>query len=403
MPASPIRKLVPYADEAKRRGIRVYHLNIGQPDIETPREIYEAIRGYQQEVLDYGPSGGLADLRFTLVDYFSRYGIELEVDHIWITTGGSEAIVFSLMATCDLGDEVLIPEPFYANYKGFAEMAGVNLVPITTLVEQGFHLPPREEIVEKINPRTKAFIICSPNNPTGTVYTREEMELVAQVALEYDLFVLSDEVYREFAFDGRSQVSILHLSDVKDRAVVMDSISKRFSACGARVGFLVSRNREFMDSVLKFGQARLCPPTLEQIGAIAGFKAMDRFIPQMVKEYERRRDVVYEEIGRIEGAFTQIPEGAFYTVVKLLVEDAEDFTRWMLSEFSKDGKTTMVAPAEGFYATPGKGKDEVRIAFVLKEEDLRDAMRIFGEGLHAYRERQRERRGSESSELVSAE
>lgn len=403
MPASPIRKLVPYADQAKKRGIKVYHLNIGQPDVETPREIFEALKGYEEEVLGYGPSGGLADLRFTLVDYFSKYGVELAVDDIWITTGGSEAIIFSLMTVCDLGDEVLIPEPFYTNYKGFAEMAGVKLVPITTIVEQGFHLPPKEEILDKLNPRTKAIAVCSPNNPTGTVYTQEEMDMVAEIAVEHDLFILSDEVYREFTFDGRTHVSILHLPAVKDRAVVIDSISKRFSACGARVGFVVSRNREFMDSVLKFGQARLCPPTLEQIGAIAGFKAMDRFMGEMVKEYERRRDVVYEEIGKIEGAFTQIPEGAFYTVVKLLVDDSEDFTRWMLTEFHKDGKTTMAAPAEGFYATPGRGKDEVRIAFVLKEEDLRDAMQILGEGLQAYREHQRHKESGEPSQLAATE
>ena len=383
---SPIRKLIPYADEAKKRGIKVYHLNIGQPDIETPKEIHEAIRNYEEKVLGYGPSGGLAELRFTLVDYFAKYGIELEVDDIWITTGGSEAIVFSLMAVCDPGDEVLILEPFYTNYAGFAEMAGVKLVPITTVVEQGFHLPPRDEIAGKITPRTRALVSCSPNNPTGTIYTREEMELIAELALEHDLFILSDEVYREFTFDGREHTSILHLPKVRDRAVVVDSISKRFSACGARVGFLVSRNREFMQSTLKFGQARLCPPTLEQIGAIAGFKAMESFMGPMVREYERRRDVFYDEIGKTEGAFTQKPEGAFYSVVKLPVDDSEDFTRWMLSDFSKDGKTTMVAPAQGFYATPGRGKNEVRVAFILKEDDLRDAMETLREGIYAYRE-----------------
>lgn len=387
MPPSPIRKLIPYADEAKKRGIKVYHLNIGQPDIETPKEIHDAIRNYEEKVLGYGPSGGLAELRFTLVDYFAKYGIELEVDDIWITTGGSEAIVFSLMAVCDPGDEVLILEPFYTNYAGFAEMAGVKLVPITTVVEQGFHLPPRDEIAGKITPRTRALVSCSPNNPTGTIYTREEMELIAELALEHDLFILSDEVYREFTFDGREHTSILHLPKVRDRAVVVDSISKRFSACGARVGFLVSRNREFMQSTLKFGQARLCPPTLEQIGAIAGFKAMESFVGPMVREYERRRDVFYDEIGKTEGAFTQKPEGAFYSVVKLPVDDSEDFTKWMLSDFARDGKTTMVAPAEGFYATPGRGKNEVRVAFILKEDDLRDAMETLREGIYAYRER----------------
>ncbi len=384
MPESPIRKLTPYADEAKRRGIEIYHLNIGQPDIHTPKSIFDAIRNFSSDVLPYGPSQGLLDLRTTIAEYFERFSIQVSPDEIFITTGGSEAIVFALMVTCDVGDEILIPEPFYTNYNGFAEMAGVTIIPLSTTVLDGFRYPTGQEIEAKITKRTKAILVCSPNNPTGTVYTREEMERIGSMARKYNLYILSDEVYREFTFDGKTHISVFHLPDLEDRAIIMDSISKRFSACGARIGFIVSKNKNVIDSILKFGQARLCPPTIEQYGAIAGFKVLDTFITSMRDEYQRRRDAVFEELNKIEGAYAQKPEGAFYTVARLPVKDAEDFAQWMLSEFSVNQKTTMVAPANGFYASRGKGKDEIRIAFVLKDEDLRDAIRILKAGIVEY-------------------
>ncbi len=384
MPESPIRKLAPYADAAKKKGVHIYHLNIGQPDIDTPVPIFDAIRNFSSKVLPYGPSQGLLDLRTTIAEYFTRYDIGIEPDDVFITTGGSEAIIFSFMVTCDVGDEVLIPEPFYTNYNGFAEMAGVNIIPLPTTVLNGFRYPTREEIEEKITPRARAILVCSPNNPTGTVYSREEMETIRAVAREHNLFILSDEVYREFVFDGKEHTSVLHLSGIEDRAIIMDSISKRFSACGARIGFIVSKNRMITEHILKLGQARLCPPTIEQYGAIAGFKMIDTFMEKMRKEYQQRRDAVFEELAKIEGTYARKPEGAFYTIVRLPVKDAEDFTKWMLSDFNVEGKTTMVSPANGFYATKGKGKDEVRIAFVLKGDDMRNAMRILKAGLTEY-------------------
>jgi aspartate aminotransferase len=384
MPASPIRKLVRFADEAKDRGIHVYHLNIGQPDIPTPQQFLQAVCGFTGNVLSYGPSEGLKELRMVLVDYLEKQGISLDVGDIMVTTGGSEAIVFTMMAICDVGDEVIIPEPFYTNYNGFAQMAAIKVVPITTYVDDGFHLPPQEMLEQKVTPRTRAILIGSPNNPTGTIYTRIEMERVAQFAQKHGLFIISDEVYREFTFDGRHHTSVLDLPEVAEQAVLVDSISKRFSACGARIGFIASRNRDLIDSVVKFGQARLCPPTIEQLGAIAGFQSIDQFMTDMVATYERRRDVVYDDLVSMLGGTVHRPEGAFYTVVPLPVDNAEDFTRWMLTEFHVDGKTTMVAPAAGFYATPGKGLNEVRIAYVLKEPDLHDAMQILARGIDAY-------------------
>ncbi len=387
MPASPIRRLIPFADEAKKRGIQVYHLNIGQPDIPTPDMIYEAMKNYKEDVLAYGPSQGLLRLRETISEYLAQYNIEMNADEIFITTGGSEAIIFSMMAIADPGDEFLIPEPFYTNYNGFAAMSSVKIVPIPTRVQEGFHLPPEEEIVKRITPKTRGILICTPNNPTGTIYTREEMEMIGKIAIEYNLFVLSDEVYREFLFDGKKHTSIMDIKELKEQSAIMDSISKRFSACGARIGYIATHNKKFYESILKFGQARLCPPTLEQIGAEAGFKNISKFMHNMIDEYRRRRDIVYEEIQHIEGAFTEKPEGAFYTVVKLPIDDAETFVKWMLTDFNLNNKTTMVAPADGFYATEGKGKDEVRIAYVLKEADLKDAMRILREGLSTYKSR----------------
>ncbi len=386
MPASPIRKLVPYANEAKKKGIHVYHLNIGQPDIATPPVIFNAIAEYAntEKVLPYGPSDGLPELKEAISDYLKGYDIDVAPDEVFVTTAGSEAIVFSMMAVADPGDEFIVFEPFYTNYNGFARMADVKLVPVTTSVEEGFHLPPREAIESKITEHTRGIILCNPNNPTGTVYTRDEVDMVMQIAKEHDLFVLSDEVYREFTFDGRKHTSALSFASEADRVIVMDSISKRFSACGARIGYIISKNRGVLETLLKFGQARLCPPTIEQVGAVAGFRHISEFMSDMIAEYERRRDAVYEELMKIPGVFTRKPEGAFYTVVRLPVENAEEFAIFMLKDFNIDGKTTMVAPANGFYATEGKGQDEIRIAYVLEVEQLRDAIRILGEGLKAF-------------------
>lgn len=384
MPASPIRKLVPVANAAKRRGIQIYHLNIGQPDIRTPREIAEAIRGFDDPVLSYGPADGVSEFHDVLVDYFAGHGLELSPGDFIITTGGSEAAIFAMLAVCDPGDEIIIPEPFYTNYAGFSVMAAIKLVPVETRVEDGFHLPPAEEIEAKVTPRTRAILVCSPNNPTGTIYSREELERIARIAKASNLFVISDEVYREFVYDGTSHSSMLQLDGMEERTIVIDSISKRFSACGARIGYLLSRNKKVIETVLKFAQARLCPPTVEQRAAIAGYRAMSRFMGEMISEYQRRRDVIYEAVNKLPGAFCRKPEGAFYTVARLPVRDTEDFTRWLLEEFSVDGKTVMLAPAQGFYATEGKGRDEVRIAYVLREEALADAMRILELAINAY-------------------
>ncbi len=386
MPSSPIRKLASLADTAKKKGIKVYHLNIGQPDIETPREIFKAICDFKNKVLEYGPSGGLVELRLAIVDYFKDRNIDIELDNVWITTGGSEAIIFAMMTVCDVYDEVLVFEPFYTNYNGFATMAQIKLVPIPTMVEEGFHLPSKDKIVECITPRTKAILLCNPNNPTGTVCTEEELYILTQIAKKYNLYLLADEVYREFTYDRKRHVSALELFDIKDRVVVMDSISKRFSACGARVGCLVTRNKKIFDSVLKLGQARLCPPTLEQVGAIAAYKHIDKYIKPMIAEYQHRRDVLYDKLKEIDGVLCNKPEGAFYTVVRLPVRDADHFCAWLLTDFAYRKKTTMLAPANGFYASLDKGQNEVRIAYVLKEKDLIDALDILKVALEKYRE-----------------
>ncbi len=387
MPASPIRKLAPHADEAKRRGVHVYHLNIGQPDIPTPREVFDAMSGHSEEVLSYGPSQGLEELRTTIAEYLGDFAIAVKPDDVMVTTGGSEAILFAMLVVADRGDEIVVPEPFYTNYNGYAAIAGVTLVPLTTHAEDGFRLPGRESILARVTERTRAILICSPNNPTGVVCTREELEMIAEIAIERDLFILSDEVYREFAFDGRQHTSIFEIEGLDDRAMILDSVSKRFSSCGARIGFLVCRNGDVMDSVLRLGQARLCPPTLEQIGAIAAFRSAKKYMPALVKEYQTRRDVVYEEITQIPGAICRKPEGAFYTVVKFPIPDSEEFAKWMLTDFHLSGKTTMIAPANGFYASEENGLDEARIAYVLKADDLRDAMRVLNAGLEQFRVR----------------
>lgn len=385
MPASPIRKLAPLADEAKKQGVRVYHLNIGQPDINTPKEFFSALGKFDQKVLEYGPSGGIVQLRLAVVDYLASYGISIELDDVWITTGGSEAILFAFWATTDPGDEVIVFEPFYTNYNGFATATGVKLVPIRLSVENGFRLPPASEIEKRITRKTKAVLVCSPNNPTGTVLTKEEMFVLGKIAKENNLYLISDEVYREFIYDGLEHTSALTLPGIEDRVIMADSISKRFSACGARIGFVVSRNRELMSAMLRFAQARLCPPTIEQHGAVACFRNLHRFMKPMIAEYDRRRKVLMEELARIPGVLAPTPEGAFYAVARLPVKDADHFATWLLTNFSHQRKTVMVAPAAGFYASPDAGADEVRIAYVLEEKALRDAIHVLAEALKAYK------------------
>ncbi|GAB4368714.1 MAG: pyridoxal phosphate-dependent aminotransferase [Calditrichia bacterium] len=384
MPPSPIRKLVPFAEEARRRGIKVYHINIGQPDIHSPAEFMDAFRHHNLEVLPYGHSAGLWEYRDELVKYYAQYDIHITSEEIVVTTGGSEAIIFAMMSTMDPGDEIIIPEPFYTNYNGFAVEAGVTVVPVTSRVEEGFKLPPIEEIEAKITERTRAIMICSPNNPTGYVYTRQEMEALKELVLQHDLFFFCDEVYREFIYDGAQYTSVLHLSGIEDRAVLLDSTSKRYSVCGARIGCLITHNKELLDAALRLGQARLCPPTMEQLAAKAALHTPPSYLEEVVAEYRRRRDVVFEELQKIPNLVAVKPQGAFYTVVKLPVVDADDFSAWLLKEFSLNGETVMLAPANGFYATPGKGRDEVRIAFVLNVEAMRRSMEIIREALKVY-------------------
>jgi len=381
---SPIRKLKPFADQAKERGIRVYFINIGQPDIPTPQPVWRALKEFDEEVLSYGPAQGFLELRQAIADYFNSYDISLHSENVIITVGGSEAVHFAFSVVADPGEEIIVPEPFYTNYNGFASCADVNLVPLTLSVEEGFRLPSREAIEAKINPKTRAILLNSPSNPTGTVYTPEELERIVDLALKHDLFIISDEVYKEFVYDGASHKSILEYDEVQDRAIIVDSISKRFSCCGARIGAVITRNQEVYQSLLKFAQARLCPPTVEQKMALAAYRMGREYFHPIREEYQRRRDILYDGLKGIPGVVMHKPQGAFYIIVKLPIKDSEHFVRWMLTDFQLDNETVMVAPAQGFYSTPGKGKDEVRIAYVLKEKDLKKAIDVFKTGLKEY-------------------
>lgn len=383
MKTSPIRKLLPYAIEAKANGKKIYHLNIGQPDIKTPESFFNAISSSQTEVLAYSNSQGDPDLIQAISDYYKTYDMDFGIDEILITVGGSEALLFALIATCDPGDNVVVPQPFYSSYPGFGCMVNVEVSPITTHAEDGFRLPSKEEMAKSINERSKAIIISNPGNPTGVIYTREEMEALAELAIEHDLFIISDEVYREFVYDG-DYTSFGKLEQVKDRVIIVDSISKRYSACGSRIGSLASKNKELMAQMLKLCQGRLCAPTLEQIGATELYKTPASYFKEVNEEYKRRRDVLYHELSSIEGVICTKPAGAFYTIVKLPVESAEDFVIFMMKDFDVDGETVMLAPAEGFYAKPGLGKNEVRIAYVLNEESLKKAISILKAGLEKY-------------------
>lgn len=381
---SPIRKLKPFADEAMERGIHIYFLNIGQPDIPTPQPIMDAFHSYDEKVLSYGPAQGFLELRQAIADYFRSYNIPVDSENVVITIGGSEAIHFSFSAVADPGDEIIIPEPFYTNYNGYAAFASVKIVPLTLRVEDGFRLPPTEDIEARITPRTKAILLCSPNNPTGTVYTPEELERVVAIVKKHDLFLIGDEVYKEFVYEGGTHKSVLEYEEIKERVIVVDSISKRFSSCGARVGAVVTWNEDVYQAVLKFAQARLCPPSVEQKAALAAYQmGLDYFQP-VKEEYEKRRDVLFDGLKDIPGIVIHKPQGAFYIIVRLPIKDCDHFVQWMLTDFHHDQETVMVAPAQGFYSTPGKGKDEVRIAYVLKEEDLKRAIVVFKEGLRKY-------------------
>lgn len=383
--ASPIRKLKPYADRALEKGIKIYFLNIGDPDIPTPRPILDAVRSFNDRILAYGPAQGFLELRQAIADYFNGYKIPLTSENVIITCGGSEAILFTFAVVGDPGDEIIIPEPFYTNYNGYASLANLKIVPLTLKVENGYRLPSVEEIEAKITRRTKAILLCSPNNPTGTVYSPQELDRVVSIGVKHDLFLIGDEVYKEFIYNGLTHKSILEYEEAKDRVVVVDSISKRFSCCGARIGAVITRNDRVYQAALKFAQARLCPPTIEQKAAIAAYKMGLGYFEPVRQEYERRRDVLYEGLCSIPGLVVGKPQGAFYMSVRLPVKDAERFVIWMLTDFALDKETVMVAPGQGFYSTPGKGLDEIRIAYVLNESDLKRALVIFKAGLEKYK------------------
>lgn len=383
MPASPIRKLVPYAEAAKKRGTKVYHLNIGQPDIETPKMVLDAVRNSDFKVLEYSHSAGNESYRRKLVDYYASVGIQVNHQQIIITTGGSEAIQFGFMACLDAGDEVIIPEPFYANYNGFAVAAGVKVVPVTSSIRNGFALPPIADFESKITSRTKAIVICNPNNPTGYLYSKAEMEHLKALILKHNLYLFSDEAYREFCYEGE-QTSAMHLTGVDDHVIIMDTISKRYSACGGRIGALVTKNQQVLDAVMKFAQARLSPPSFAQIAGEAAIDLPANYFDTTKAEYKKRRDLIVERLNKIEGVYCPNPGGAFYAIAELPIDDADQFCQWLLESFSHEGQTVMLAPATGFYGTPGLGKKEVRLAYVLKLEDINKAMDCLEAALKAY-------------------
>lgn len=383
MPPSPIRKLVPYAEAAKRRGIHVYHLNIGQPDVETPPAILDAVRKADIKVLEYSHSAGNESYRRKLVQYYKKVGIDVNYDEIIITTGGSEAIMFGFFTCLNPGDEVIIPEPYYANYNGFAVQAGVNVVPITSHIENGFALPPIADFEKVISEKTKAIVICNPNNPTGYLYSLEEMEALKTICLKHNLYLFSDEAYREFCYDG-AYISALHLQGMEQHVVLMDTISKRYSACGARLGALVTKNKTVHDAAMKFAQARLSPPGLAQIMGEAAVDLDDSYFDAPKAEYQARRDLLVTRLNKMEGVFCPNPGGAFYAIARLPIQDADDFCQWLLESFSYGEKTVMLAPASGFYGTEGLGKNEVRLAYVLNKTDLNKAMDCLEEALKQY-------------------
>ena len=384
MPESPIRKLAPYAEAAKKRGIKVYHLNIGQPDIRTPEVGLEAIHNFEPKVIEYSHSAGNESYRKALVNYYKGLNIEIDYTDIMITTGGSEAIMFALLSCLNPGDEVIIPEPFYTNYNGFAVAAGITIIPVPSQIENGFALPPISDFEKKIGPRTKAIMICNPNNPTGYLYSKDELFQLRDMVLKHDLFLFSDEVYREFCYDGHHHHSVMKLEGIDNNTVLIDSVSKRYSECGVRIGALISKNQELMATSLKFGQARLSPPSLGQVVGEASLNTPKDYFVGVYNEYIERRNIVISELNKIEGVFAPLPKGAFYSVIRLPIDDSDKFCQWLLEDFNYNGRTVMLAPATGFYATPGLGKNEVRIAYVLKKEDLVNAVKCLDEALKVY-------------------
>ena len=384
MPESPIRKLVPFADEAKKRGRKVYHLNIGQPDIETPEVALDAVRNYDHNVIEYSHSAGMLSLRQRLTDYYKTVNIDVSPDQIIVGAGASEALLFAFQSIMDPEDEVIIPEPFYANYNGFATNAGIKVKPIVSDIESGFALPPMEAFEQAISDKTKAILICNPNNPTGYLYSKEEMETLRDLVKKYDLYLIADEVYREFTYDGKTHYSAMYLDGIDENVILIDSVSKRYSACGVRIGWMISRNKEVISTALKFAQARLSPPTFGQVAAEAAVDTPDEYFVAVVKEYIARRNAVVEGINSIDGAYCPNPSGAFYVVARLPIDDSDKFCRWLLEDFDFENQTVMLAPASGFYSTPGKGKDEVRISYVLKVEDLKSSVKVLGEALKVY-------------------
>ena len=387
MQSSPIRKLAPYADAAKRHGIHVYHLNIGQPDIKTPVCGLDALKAVDRTILEYSPSQGMLSLRAKMVSYYAEYGIDLSPDEIIITTGGSEAVEFAYMACLDPGDEIIVTDPSYANYMAFAQSAGVVMKPIHTSIDDGFKLPPVEKFEEQITPKTKAILICNPNNPTGYLYTKEEMRQIRDIVKKYDLFLFSDEVYREFIYSKEPYISACHLEGIENNVVLIDSVSKRYSECGIRIGALITKNKDVREAVMKFCQARLSPPLIGQIIAEASLSTPQAYLDQVYDEYLARRDFLIEGLNKIPGVFSPKPMGAFYTMVRLPVEDAEDFCKWCLTDFSYKGQTVMMAPGSGFYTDPADGRDEVRMAYVLNREDLGKALEVLAKALEAYNAR----------------
>jgi aspartate aminotransferase len=384
MPPSPIRKLVVYSEEAKKRGIKVYHLNIGQPDIPTPDVALDAIKNLDLKVLEYSHSAGNESYRRKLADFYRKIGINVDYTDILITTGGSEAILFALLTCINPGDEVITPEPFYANYNGFAVTAGVKIVPVTSSIETDFGLPPVDEIEKRISHATKGIIICNPSNPTGYLYSEEELSRIRDIVKKHDLFLFADEAYREFVYDGARHISAMNLEGIEQNTILVDSVSKRYSECGIRIGALVTRNKDIISAALKFGQARLSPPGLGQIAAEASIDTSVDYFKNVNKEYTERRNFMVDALNKMTGVYCPKPKGAFYTVARLPVDDSDKFARWLLEEFSYKNQTVMVAPASGFYSTKGLGKNEVRIAYVLKTEDLKKAMETLAEALKVY-------------------
>jgi aspartate aminotransferase len=384
MPSSPIRKLVPFAEEAKRKGRKVYHLNIGQPDIKTPEVALDAIRNFDSKVVEYSHSAGNESYRRKLAGYYQGLGIEVDHTEMLITTGGSEALIFAFQSTLNPGDEVIIPEPFYANYTAFAITVGVKLVPVTATIENGFALPPIEKFEELINKNTKGILICNPSNPTGYLYSEDELRKLAAIAKKHDLYIYSDEVYREFCYDGHTHFSAMLLKDIQQNVILVDSVSKRYSSCGTRIGALVSKNKEVIATAMKFAQARLSPPSFGQIAGEASLDTPKAYFDEVYNEYIDRRNFTVEALNKMEGVICPMPKGAFYTIVKLPVDNSEKFCEWILKDFEYNNQTVMMAPASGFYTTKGKGHNEVRIAYVLKKEDLKLAMETLEKALHAY-------------------